>query len=308
MMDLIPNGTRDFVGYGRTPPDAKWPGGARLALVVVLNIEEGAEPSVPDGDLASETALTDAIPGEVSKGKRDFVAETLFEYGSRVGFWRLHDLFVARGVPLTINACARALVRNPEIAAAIRDGDFDLCAHGDRFVRHYAMSEIDERATIAATVESLCETLGRAPLGWQSRYSPSENTRALLVEHGGFLYDADSYADDLPYWLDVSGKPHLVVPHSFTHNDNRLASAKLATANDFYEHLASAFRVLHAESAHTPRLMTISLHARISGQASRFEGISRFLDFAARHDDVWSAGRSNVARHWAKAHPPKGAA
>ncbi|PPE78550.1 chitin deacetylase [Kaistia algarum] len=299
---MVRDGDRDFVGYGRNPPDAKWPGGARLALVVVLNVEEGAEPSIPDGDGATEAALTDAIPGEVAAGKRDFVAETLFEYGSRVGFWRLHDLFAARGVSLTINACAQALVRNGEIAAAIRDSGLDLCCHGDRFLRHYRMSEAEERGTIAAAYRGIEAAIGRPPLGWQSRYSSSEATRALLVEHGGFLYDSDSYADDLPYFVEVAGKPHLVVPHSFTHNDNRLATAKLGTANDFYDHLAAAFRVLHAESAHTPRMMTVSLHSRISGQPSRFEAVQRFLDLAQSHEGVWFAGRSEVARHWIATH------
>jgi len=304
-MRPVPNGVRDFVGYGRTPPDPKWPGGARLALVFVLNVEDGAEPSIPDGDAATETALTDGIAGEVAAGRRDFVAETLFEYGARVGFWRLHDLFAERGVPLTINACSQALERNEEIAGAIRDGDFDLCCHGERFVRHYAMDEAEERAVIARAVGSLKRTIGRPPLGWQSRYSPSENTRALLAEHGGFLYDSDSYADDLPYWVEVAGAPHLVVPHSFAHNDNRLATAKLATAAAFTEHLASAFRVLLAESARHPRMMTVSLHGRISGQPSRFEGIQRFLDFALDREGVWFAGRSEIARHWIANHPPE---
>lgn len=303
-MKPVPNGKRDFVGYGRNAPDPRWPGGARLALIIMLNVEEGAEPSLPDGDPATEVALTDGIFGEVPAGKRDFVAETLFEYGSRAGYWRLHDLFVSRGIPLTVNACALALSRNPEIAMAIRDANFDLCCHGNRFERPFTMGEAEERIAIASAVESLQQSLGHAPLGWQSRYSPSERTRALLVEHGGFLYDADSYADDLPYWVDVAGRPHLVVPHSFTNNDNRLATAKLATAADFHEHLAGAFRVLYAEGARSPRMMTVSLHARVSGQPARFEGISRFLDFVAQHEGVWLAGRSDVARHWIAEHPP----
>ncbi len=305
-MTPIRNGARDFVGYGRTPPDPHWPGGARLALVVVLNLEEGAEPSIPDGDGASEAALTDAIPGEIEPGKRDFVAETLFEYGSRVGFWRIADLFADRGVPLTINACAAALRRNGEIAAAIRDSSLDLCCHGDRFLRHYRMSEVEERAAIAAAYRGITELVGRPPLGWQSRYSSSEATRTLLVEHGGFLYDSDSYADDLPYWVSVGEAPHLVVPHSFTNNDNRLATAKLGTASDFYDHLAGAFRVLHAESARHPRMMTVSLHGRVSGQPARFEALQRFLDLVCAHGDVWCAGRSEIARHWTATHPARG--
>lgn len=299
----ITGGDRDFVGYGRHPPDPQWPNGASLALVIVLNFEEGAEPSIPDGDGASELALTDGIPGEVPAGVRDLVAESLFEYGSRVGFWRLHELFRERDIAVTINACAQALERNPEAAAAIRESGFDVCCHGLRFVRHFLMTEGEEREAIARAVTSLQRTLGTAPTGWQSRYSPSERTRALLAEHACFLYDADSYADDLPYWVHCAGAPRLVIPHTFTHNDNRLASAKIATGAEFFEHLMSAFRVLHHESARRPRMMTVSLHNRVSGQPSRFEGIARFVDQIRRHQGVWLASRGDVARHWIKTHP-----
>ncbi len=297
------NHERDFIGYGNTPPDPRWPDGARLALVIVLNVEEGAEPSIPDGDHATETALTDGIASEVPAGTRDVVSESLFEYGSRVGFWRLTKLFRERRVPLTINACAQALLRNPQIAQAIAQSNFDLCCHGDRFIRHCSLSEQDERDIIARAIAGLEQTVGRKPLGWQSRYSPSHNTRALLVEHGGLLYDSDSYADDWPHWVKVGDKPHLVIPHSFTHNDNRLATAKLGTASEFYDHLCTALRVLHAEGADHPRMMTVSLHSRISGQPARFEAIEQFLDYAATHDGIWFAGRSEIARHWIKTHP-----
>jgi allantoinase len=304
MMSAKPK-TRDFVGYGRSPPDPRWPSGARLALVIVLNVEEGAEISIPDGDGDSELALTDAIPGEVPRGTRDLVAESLWEYGSRVGYWRLHELFVERRVPLTINACSQALERNRQIAGAIHEAGFDLSCHGERFARHFLMSEQQERAAIATAVASLTSTVGRVPLGWQSRYSPSERTRRLLAEHGGFLYDADSYADDLPYWLTVEGRSHLVVPHTFTNNDNRLPGGKLGTGGDFYDHIVSAFRTLYAESGRRPRMMTVSLHSRVSGQPARFEAVVRFLDLVAKHDDVWIAGRSEIARHWIATHPAK---
>jgi peptidoglycan/xylan/chitin deacetylase (PgdA/CDA1 family) len=298
---------RDFVGYGRRPPNPRWPAGARLALVIVLNFEEGAEPSIPDGDGATELALTDAIPGEVPTGTRDLVAESLWEYGARVGFWRLYELFVERRIPVTVNACAQALERNPEAAAAIREASLDLCCHGHRFARHFLMSEEEERAAIAGAVLSLTRTVGHAPFGWQSRYSPSERTRRLLVQHGRFLYDADSYADDLPYWVKVEGRSHVVVPHTFTNNDNRLPSGKLGSGGDFYEHLAAAFRTLYSESARHPRMMTVSLHNRVSGQPARFEGVARFLDLVGKHDDVWLAARSDVARHWIAEHPAEGA-
>jgi allantoinase len=297
------NNERDFVGYGSKPPNARWPNGARMALVIVLNVEEGAEPSVPDGDPATETALTDGIREEVPAGTRDFVAESLFEYGSRIGFWRIIDLMVERGIPLTVNACAQALIRNPQMAESIKQHGFDLCCHGDRFARHFLMTEQDERTAIARAIAGLEQAVGRRPSGWQSRYSPSENTRALLVEHGGLLYDSDSYADDWPYWVRVGEKPHLIIPHSFTNNDNRLATAKLGTANDFYDHLASALRVLHAEGARSPRMMTVSLHSRISGQPARFEAVQRFLDFAAQHQGIWFASRTDIARHWTLTHP-----
>jgi peptidoglycan/xylan/chitin deacetylase (PgdA/CDA1 family) len=304
-MPDAPSG-RDFVGYGRRPPDPRWPAGARLALVIVLNVEEGAEASIPDGDSASELALTDAIPGEVPRGIRDFVAESLWEYGSRVGFWRLYELLVDRRIPVTVNACAQALERNSEMAAAIREAGFDLCCHGQRFIRHFLMSSEQERAAIAAAVVGLTRCVGRPPLGWQSRYSPSERTRRLLVEHGGFLYDADSYADDLPYWVTVEGRPHLIVPHTFTNNDNRLPVGKLGTGRDFYDHIAAAFRTLYAESARRPRMLTVSLHSRVSGQPARFEAVARLLDMVAEHSDVWIAARSDIARHWIATHAPEG--
>ena len=297
---------RDFVGYGRAPPDPRWPNGARLAVAIVLNVEEGAEPSIADGDSASEVALTDAIVGEVPAGTRDLVAESLWEYGSRVGFWRLYELFVERRTALTVNACAQALERNPEAAAAITEANLDLCCHGLRFARHFLMSEDQERAAIVEAVASLTRTVGRPPLGWQSRYSASERTRRLLVEHGNFLYDADSYADDLPYWVDVEGRAHLVIPHTFTNNDNRLPSGKLGTANDFYDHIGAAFRTLYAEGAKRPRMMTVSLHSRVSGQPARFEAVARFLDLVGKHDGVWVAGRSAIAKHWMAMHPPGG--
>ncbi len=297
------NNERDFIGYGSRPPDPRWPNGARLALVVVLNVEEGAEPSIPDGDDATETALTDAIREEVPPGTRDFVAESLFEYGSRVGFWRIVNSMRERGIPVTINACAQALSRNPQMAEAIKEFGFDLCCHGDRFVRHFLLTEEQERAVIARSVAGLERAIGRSPLGWQSRYSPSRHTRALLVEHGGFLYDSDSYADDWPYWVKVGERPHLIMPHSFTNNDNRLATAKLGTENDFYDQLCAALRVLYAEGTSQPRMMTVSLHSRISGQPARFEAVAMFLDFAAKHQGIWFASRSDIARHWIDIHP-----
>lgn len=295
---------RDFIGYGRHKPDFRWPGGAGLAIVVVLNFEEGAEPSIPDGDPATELALTDAIMGEVPAGTRDLVAESLFEYGSRAGFWRLADLFAELDLPPTVSACAQALARNPDAAALIAEAGWDVCAHGDRFMRHFLMDEAQERAAIANAVSGITRAIGRPPTGWQSRYAPSVRTRALIAEHECLIYDADSYADDLPFWH--AGR--LIVPHSFTLNDNRLATAKLPTAEDFRAYLASAFTTLLRESRSSPRLMTISLHNRVSGQPARFDALRGFLADIRATEGVWFAGRADVARHFAGACPPPPAA
>jgi peptidoglycan/xylan/chitin deacetylase (PgdA/CDA1 family) len=295
---------RDFVGYAGTPPEVTWPNGGRLALVLVLNIEEGAEPSIPDGDPATELALTDAIPGEVPAGTRDLVAESLFEYGARAGIWRLWREAEARGLALTLSCCGRALERNKPLAAAIRAAPrHEVQAHGHRFLRHWTLDEAAQREEIGRAVASLEATSGRRPLGWQSRYSPTVHTRRLLRE-AGFLYDADFYADDLPCWTRVDGAPHLMMPHSFVLNDNRLATAKLATGDDFLALLSAAFRVLREEAREATRMMVVSLHARISGQPARFDALRRFLDLLAAAPEVWQATRLDAARHWMAEVPP----
>jgi peptidoglycan/xylan/chitin deacetylase (PgdA/CDA1 family) len=302
---MIADGARDFMGHAGRAPHVVWPNGGRLALVLVLNIEEGAEPSIPDGDAATELALTDGIPGEIPPGTRDLVAESLFEYGARAGVWRILHEAAARGLPLTLSACGRALERNPPLAAAIRAApQHEVAAHGYGFRRHWLLDEAEQRAEIARAVAALEATTGRRPLGWQSRYSPSTATRRLLRDHGGFFYDADFYADDLPCWVEVGGAPHLLVPHSFTHNDNRYASGKIQTADDFAAHLGSAFRVLREESRRSTRMMTVSLHARLSGHPSRFDALRRFLDMVATAPETWCATRLDLARHWMAEVPP----
>jgi peptidoglycan/xylan/chitin deacetylase (PgdA/CDA1 family) len=295
---------RDFSGHAGRTPDIPWPNGGRLALVVVLNIEEGAEPSIPDGDAATELALTDGIPGEVPAGTRDFVAESLFEYGARAGAWRILDEAAARGLPLTLSACGRALERNPKLAAAIRAApQHEVAAHGYGFRRHWLLTEQEQDSEIARAVMSLEATTGRRPLGWQSRYSPTIATRRLLRRHG-FFYDADFYADDLPAWALVEGAPHLMVPHSFVHNDNRFASGKVQTADDFLALLGSAFRVLRDESRRQTRMMVVSLHARLSGHPARFDALRRFLDMVDTTPEVWRSTRLDLARHFAQMVPP----
>lgn len=295
---------RDFVGYGPNPPDPKWPGDARIALNVIANYEEGAEINVLDGDPLSESALTDAAGGDPGLKGRDLAAESMFEYGSRAGFWRIYNMFRRRKLPLTVYGCGLSLERNPEAAAAIREAGWDVVSHGYRFTKHYDLTEAQEREEIKKAVASLTASLGQRPLGWYCRYSPGVNTRRLLVEDGGFLYDSNSYADDLPYWVDVGGKAHLVVPHTFSHNDNRFARGWISTAGEFFTYLKDAFDVLYREGEEHPKFMTVSLHNRLSGHPARSQGIERFLDYVSQIDRVWICSRLDVARHWHQHHRP----
>ena len=294
---------RNFIGYGANPPDPKWPGGARLALNFVINYEEGSEYNVHDGDGFSEASLTDSPNSSVPRGDRDLGAETMFEYGSRVGFWRLLRLFRERELPVTIFACALALERNPEAAKAIRDAGLDICCHGWRWVEHYKLAEEEEREHIRKAVVSLTKTLGSRPLGWYCRSAPSVNTRRLLVEEGGFLYDSDAYNDELPYWDTVEGKPHLVVPYSLTTNDSKFGRGWFSTADDFFQFNKDAFDMLYAEGAAHPKMMSVGLHMRLIGHPARAMGLKRFLDHVRKFDDVWICNRTDIARHWMKVHP-----
>jgi peptidoglycan/xylan/chitin deacetylase (PgdA/CDA1 family) len=298
--------TRDLVGYGGNPPDPKWPGGARIALNFIVNYEEGSEYSVPDGDGRSEATLTDAGASDMGVGGRDLAAESMFEYGSRVGFWRLHRLFAERNIPLTVSAAALALERNPPAARAIADAGHDVLCHGWRWMNQYHLTEDEEREHIRKAVQSLTETVGRRPTGWYCRYGPSLATRRLLVEEGGFLYDSNSYADELPYWTRSGDKPHLVVPHTFANNDNKFARGWWATSDDFYTWMRDAFDVMWREGASRPAMMSVSLHLRVSGHPARFAGVERFLDYVQKQPEVWLCTRDQVARHWIANHPYQG--
>ncbi len=291
---------RDFAGYGRRPPNPRWPEGARLALNVVLNLEEGSEPSVPDGDPETETGLTESGSGQAPG--RDLAAESMFEYGSRVGYWRLARMLEERGMTATVMACALAVERNPEIAAHLREGAFDICCHGWRWERHATLPEEVERRRIADAIASLTRTLGTRPLGWYCRYGPSLATRRLLVEEGGFLYDSDAYNDELPYWVEVEGRRHLVVPYSLVNNDSKFMRSAIATADDFSRFLCDAFDLLYREGRDAPKMMSVGLHLRIAGHPARAAGVERFLDHVARHAGVWVTGRTAIARHWHEHH------
>ncbi len=234
---------RDMVGYGGAPPDPKWPNQARLAVNFVMNYEEGSEYSIPDGDGFSEASLTETASADPGAQGRDLAAESMFEYGSRVGFWRILRLFRERGLPATAFACALALERNPPAAAAMVESGIDVCCHGWRWIKHYDLDEADERRDIARAVASIRATTGERPLGWYCRYGPSLHTRRLLAEEGGFLYDSDAYNDELPYWLEVGGRPHLVVPYSLGPNDVKFARGSFSTAEDFFTYVTRRLRV-----------------------------------------------------------------
>ncbi len=297
---------RDFIGYGANPPDPKWPNGARLAVNFVMNYEEGSEPSMQDGEGYTETGLTESWgrPPDIKSG-RDLAGEGMFEYGSRVGFWRLMRLFQERGLPLTVFGCALALERNPPAAQAIRDAGFDVCCHGWRWIKHHELTEAEEREHIRKAIASLKTTVGERPLGWYCRYGPSVNTRRLVLEEGGFLYDSDSYADELPFWQTVDGKPQLVVPYSLTNNDGKYAGW-MGTSEQWFSFVRDAFDMLHAEGARHPKMMSVGLHMRLIGHPARAVGLQRLLDHVMRHDDVWVTSRVSIARHWIATHPYPG--
>ncbi len=293
---------RDFIGYGRNPPDPKWPGGARLALNFVLNYEEGSEPSLQDGEGETETWFTESSGLNSGVSGRDLAAEGLFEYGSRVGFWRVLRLLQERQMPATIYGCALALERNPDVCAAIRESGFDVCSHGWRWIKHYLLSETEEREHIRRAVESLTRSVGDRPLGWYCRYSPSVNTRRLLKEEGGFLYDSDYYGDELPFWRLVDGQPHLVVPYSLTNNDGQFA-AGVSTGDQWFSFLRDAFDMLYREGKSQPKMMSVGLHMRLVGHPARAAAFERFLDHVAQFSDVWITRRIEIAKHWHHFHP-----
>ena len=295
---------RDFIGYGPDPPQANWPGGARVAVQLVINYEEGSEYNNADGDGRTELGLAEAPGGRVPQGQRDLAFETMYEYGSRVGFWRLLALLRERQVPATIFGCALALERNLRAAEAIVAAGFDVCCHGYRWEEHFRLSPEVERERIARAVESLQRTTGTRPLGWYCRFGPSENTRRLLVEEGGFLYDSDAYNDELPYWVTVGGRPHLVVPYTMDANDGKFATPSgFATPLDFENYLKATFDRLYLEGAEVPRLMSVGLHPRIAGRPARAHALAGFLDHVLRHEHVWLCRRIDVARHWMAEHP-----
>ena len=292
---------RDFVGYGSHPPHPRWPSDARLAINLCINYEEGSEPSIPDGDPSSETALTEGGTGGLKV--RDLAAESMFEYGSRVGFWRVNRLLAERDMTATILGCALALERNPEVCEAIRARRYDVCSHGWRWEYHQSLTESEERERIQMAVESLTRTTGERPIGWYCRYGPGVNTRRLLVEEGGFLYDSDADNDELPYWVSVGGRPHLIIPYGLVNNDTKFIRGAMLTGDDFFQYMKGAFDFLYREGKTSPKMMSVGLHLRLIGHPGRAAGLERFLDHVNSHPDVWVCRRSDIAHHWSSTHP-----
>ncbi|MEC3914799.1 allantoinase PuuE [Nocardia sp. CDC160] len=309
MSDFDLNYPRDMVGYGPNPPHPHWPGEANIAINFVLNYEEGGENNPLDGDEGSEAFLTpDIVPGAAFPNRHQSV-ETMYEYGSRAGLWRVLRMFEQRDIPLTIFGVARALERNPEAVAAFKRNGYDICSHGLRWFSYQLVDRETEKAHLEEAVRIITKLFGEAPKGWYTgRDSP--NTRELVVEHGGFVYDSDSYADDLPYWVKVGDKDQLVLPYTLETNDMRFASpAGFANGEEFFSYLKDAFDVLYAEgAAGAPKMLSVGLHNRIVGKPARAKSLERFLDYVQSHDKVWLARRIDIAEHWARVHPAPGAA
>lgn len=290
---------RDYVGYGQNRPEFDWPGGKRLAVNFVVNFEEGSEYSYAHGDSRQEN-LGEWGVKEFPPGVRNLANESFFEYGSRVGFWRLLELFQQHDVPATFGVCAVALERNPDAAKAIVAAGHEINAHGYRWEEHFAMTRDHERERIRAAVESIRRTTGDRPYGWYCRTAPSENTRALLVEEGGFVYDSDAYNDDIPYFVDVGGTRHIVVPYTGDVNDSHFWAGK-GYETDFTTYLRDTFDVLLTESRRFPRMMSVGLHMRIAGRPGRIKAVDSFLDHAKQQGGVWFATRLQIAQAFAEA-------
>ena len=315
MTDTYNNYPRDLAGYGRNPPHARWPGGARIAVQFVLNYEEGGENCVLHGDKASETFLSEIIGAQAFE-MRHMSMESIYEYGSRAGLWRLLRMFEERRLPLTVFGVSMALKRHPEAVAAFRELGHEIACHGLRWISYQHIDEATERAHMQEAVHIIREMTGEAPLGWYTgRDSP--NTRRLVVEHGGFAYDADYYGDDLPFWESVTitgpdgkpeSKPHLVVPYTLDANDMRFAAMQgFNSGTQFFDYLKDAFDVLYKEGdpggLDRPKMMSVGLHCRLAGRPGRAAALARFLDYIQSHDKVWITRRIDIADHWRTAHP-----
>ncbi|MHA6962860.1 allantoinase PuuE [Zobellella denitrificans] len=297
---------RDLIGYGANPPHPQWPGDARVAISFVLNYEEGGERNVLHGDGESEAFLSE-LPGAMPwEGVRHMSMESVYEYGSRAGVWRLLRLFKKYDIPLTVFAVATALERYPELARVFVEEGHEICSHAYKWITYQWMDENEEREQLYKAIEIIERICGQRPLGWYTgRDSP--NTRKLVMEEGGFLYDSDSYADDLPYWVDNNGKGHLVIPYTLDTNDMRFATQQgFNSGEQFYQYLKDAFDVLYEEGAEAPKMLSIGMHCRLLGRPARMAALERFIRYARSHDRVWFTRRIDIAKHWHEHHPYKG--
>ncbi|MDP6211905.1 MAG: allantoinase PuuE [SAR324 cluster bacterium] len=296
---------RDILGYGQNPPHPQWPNNSRIAVQFVINYEEGAENCILHGDPASETFLSEIIGAPRFVGARHMSMESLYEYGSRAGFWRLHRLFTSRNLPVTVFGVAMALERNPEAVEAMLKADWEIASHGYRWIDYKNIPEDIERKHMAKAIDIHTRVTGSRPLGWYTGRT-GVNTQRLVQEAGGFLYDADSYADDLPYWVEThAGKPHLVIPYTLDTNDMRFVSPQgFNSGEQFFSYLRDAFDVLYAEGEATPKMLSIGLHCRLIGRPGRIASLEKFIDYVNNHADVWLCRRIDIARHWYKHHQP----
>ena len=292
---------RDLCGYGQRPPDAGWPGDARVAVQFVINYEEGAENCVLHGDAASEAFLSEIVGAQPIADQRHMNMESLYEYGARAGFWRLHRMFTERKLPVTVFGVAMALERNEEAVAAMQQAGWEIASHGYRWIDYQQVDEATEREHLAQAIEIHTRVTGERPRGWYlGRCSPQSHR--LIAEEGGFIYNADCYADDLPYWDNTYGKPQLMVPYTLDANDMRFATPQgFNSGQQFFDYLKDTFDVLHAEGS---RMMSVGLHCRLAGRPGRAAAVARFLDYVAGFDDAWIATRLAIAEHWLQHHPP----
>ncbi|MBA4788976.1 MAG: allantoinase PuuE [Rhizobiales bacterium] len=297
---------RDLVGYGRTPPHPRWPGEARIAVQFVMNYEEGGENAIIHGDAASEAFLSEIVGAAPWPGQRHMNMESIYEFGSRVGFWRLHRMFTERGLPLTVFGIATAMARHPEAAAAMTEAGWEIASHGYKWIDYKDIPADIERDHIAEAVRIQADLTGARPLGfYQGR--TSEQSLRLTMEEGGFLYSADTYADELPYWVEGPRGPFLMVPYTLDANDMRFAiPAGFSNGDAFFTYLKDSFDLLYAEGATAPRMLSIGLHNRLVGRPGRAAALARFLDYILSHEKVWVARRVDIARHWIAHHPPAG--
>ena len=295
------NYPRDMIGYGQLPPDPKWPKNSRLAVQFVINYEEGGENCTLHGDATSEAYLSDLVGTAPLLDTRNLPVESLYEYGSRAGFWRLYRVFTERKIPVTVFGVAMALERNPAAVNAILNADWEIASHGYRWIDYAHFKEEVEQEHLLKAIEIQTRITGCRPFGWYTG-RVSANTRKLIIEEGKFLYDSDNYADDLPYWVYENDKPHLVIPYTLDNNDIRFVTQGLPTNEHFFTYLKDSFDLLYAEGATTPKMMSIGLHCRLIGKAGRIGALTKFLDYLTKFDDIWICKRIDIAKHWHKNH------